>query len=210
MSDIATADVRCPQCAERFSITYWTSVNVTIDPELRGRVLDGSIRHHDCSHCGKAVLLENPLVYHDATCRFMVFFQPEQRERPITWNTKFLEDSARVLPEHQFRFVTSWPDLIERIKIFENGWDDTIIEMLKLVVTEKAYPFGSPEFSDCTVTLIGREEGPREPVLAFTLSLRNEHVGAITAPFEIYEGLAQGQKARSGTNVGAGQWKVVN
>jgi len=121
-----------------------------------------------------------------------------------------LLDSARVLPHHQFRFVTSWPDLIEKIKIFENGWDDTIIEMLKLVVTEKVYRFGSPEFSDCTLALIGREERPREPVLAFTLSLRGEHVGSMSAPFELYEGLAKSQEARSGTNVGAGEWKIVN
>jgi hypothetical protein len=140
----------------------------------------------------------------------MVFFQIASRDRPVTWNTRFLEDSARLLPQHQFRFVTSWDDLIEKIKIFENGWDDTIIEMIKLAVTEKVYAFGSPEFSDCTVTFVGREESPTEPVLAFALSLRDKYVASMSASFELYEGVAQSQEARSGTNVGAGEWKIVN
>src|SRR2546421_5267499 len=106
----------------------------------------------------------------------MIFFQPNSPGRPVTWNTKFLEDSARLLPQHQYRFFTSWDDLIEKIMIFENGWDDTIIEMIKLVVTEKAYAFGSPEFSDCRLMFVGREERPTEAVLAFELFLRGKYV----------------------------------
>src|SRR6266704_1634103 len=112
MSDVAKTDLMCPKCAKSFPVTYWTSVNVTIDPQLRQRVFDGSIRHHDCVHCGQGGLLESPLLYHDTTRRFMVFFQAECQDRPMTWNTKFLADSARVLPHYQFRFVTAWDDLI--------------------------------------------------------------------------------------------------
>lgn len=140
----------------------------------------------------------------------MVFFEAERPDRPITWNTKFLEDTAGLLPQYQYRFVTAWEDLTEKITIFENGWDDWIIEMLKLVVTEKVYPFGSPEFTNCTAICKGRKETSLEPVLAFEIFLGDRSVAIIKAPFELYEELAKGQEARSGKNVGAGEWKMVN
>jgi len=210
MSSFANGDITCPTCRNDFPITYWKSVNVTIDPPLRERVLSGDIHTHTCPRCGQIIVMQTPLLYHDTTRRFMVNFEMERPDKPVTWNTKFLENSARLLPQYQYRFVTSWEDLTEKITIFEKGWDDTIIEMLKLVVTEKVYPFGSREFINCTVICKGREETPVEPVLAFELFLGDRRVATMNAPFEIYKGLAKNQEARSGKNIGAGEWKMVN
>ena len=210
MSDFAKTDLTCPKCKTGFPITYWTSVNVTLDPHLRECVFSGDIHQYSCPQCGQGVVIQTPLLYHDATRRFMIYFVAERPDKPITWNTKFLEDTARTLPKYQFRFVTSWDDLIEKVTIFENGWDDTIIEMLKLFVTEKVFPFGSPEFADCTVLLAGRQEKPQEPVLAFEILRGGRTFGTGNAPFELYENLAKGQEERSGKNIEAGEWKMVN
>jgi hypothetical protein len=167
MSSFANADITGPTCRNAFPITYWKSVNVTIDPPLRERVLSGDIHRHTCPRCGQINVMRTPLLYHDTTCGFMVNFEMERPEKPITWNTKFLDDSARLLPQYQYRFVTSWEDLTEKITIFENGWDDTIIEVLKLVVTENVYPFGSPEFTNCTVILQGTPRDTRRTCFGF-------------------------------------------
>jgi CpXC protein len=98
MSSFANADLTCPKCKKGFSTTYWTSVNVTIDPHFRHRIFDGSIHHQECPHCNQGISIQTPLLYHDTTHRFMVFFEAERPDRPITWNTKFLEDSVRLLP----------------------------------------------------------------------------------------------------------------
>jgi hypothetical protein len=141
----------------------------------------------------------------------MVFFQTECRDTPMTWNTKFQEDSARVLPHYQFRFVTSWDDLIEKINIFENGWDDRILETLKLLVVERLFPFGSPEFNQSTAHLTRLvADGSEWPAFQFEIRRGDTVIGKSSVPSELYDKLVDGQEARFGKNYGAGEWMMVN
>jgi len=141
----------------------------------------------------------------------MVFFQAECQDRPMTWNTKFLADSARVLPHYQFRFVTAWDDLIEKINIFENGWDDRILETLKLLVVERLFPFGGPEFNRSTAHLTRLvDDGSEWPAFQFEIRRDDTVIGQGTVPSELYDKLVDGQEARFGKNYGAGEWTMVN
>ena len=210
MSDLSEAHITCPTCKKEFRFSFYTSVNVTLDPCLRETVLNGDVHRHACRECGQGIVMQTPLLYHDATRHFMVFFEKERAGEPISWNTQFLRETAKALPQYQFRFVTFWDDLLEKISIFERGWDDKIIEMLKLLVLEKSYPFATPEFTNCTVLLAGLQADADGRILQFNILRGGQNVGTGQAPFDVYEGLARNQEARSGKNVGAGEWKMVN
>lgn len=51
MSMIDTAHISCPDCGLEGQMTLWSSLNVSIDPELKDRVLDQSLFRYKCKHC---------------------------------------------------------------------------------------------------------------------------------------------------------------
>ncbi len=51
MSKTNVYTLNCPRCGTENHITVWESVNVTLDPDLKRMVLDGSIFEHQCPEC---------------------------------------------------------------------------------------------------------------------------------------------------------------
>ena len=50
---------KCEFCGKPFDTTVYDSVNVDLDPELREKILNGSLFMHECPHCHK----KNALLY---------------------------------------------------------------------------------------------------------------------------------------------------
>lgn len=44
--------IDCPGCGKKQKFTCWRSVNVTLDPDLKQRILDGSLVSFECKACG--------------------------------------------------------------------------------------------------------------------------------------------------------------
>ena len=108
MSKRDSGSVTCSGCKHTFSITYWASVNVTLNPELRDRVLSDDTRKHACPKCLKQLTLDTDLLYHDMKRRFMISYQVARdgHTRPI--DSRFLEAIGASMAEYQLRFVVSW------------------------------------------------------------------------------------------------------
>jgi CpXC motif protein len=66
----------CPLCAQVFSATIWQSVNVTLSPELKAQILDGTLNEPRCPRCGCAVARSEPLLYHDMEKGLMFYVIP--------------------------------------------------------------------------------------------------------------------------------------
>lgn len=125
----------CPECKKDFPFEIWESVNVQLNPEMREKVLDGTIFDFCCPHCGHAGRTEYPFLYNDMKNGFMIWFCPgeenlENYEREFE---KILasDSSVSALNNSYLRIVTNYFDLQEKIKIFESGYDDRLIELLK-------------------------------------------------------------------------------
>jgi len=130
---------------------------------------------------------------------------------PPTWRTETLEASAALLKQYQFRLVSEWDELVEKINIFENGWDDRILETLKLFVIERVFPFRSQDFNESTARLTRLvDDGSEWPAFYFEIRRGDTVVGEGTVPSELYDKLAAGQEERFGKNYGAGEWTMVN
>jgi hypothetical protein len=59
--------VRAYQCAcgASFDITTYSTVNVTMEPELLYRVLAGTLNVATCANCGRKAVNTQPFIYHD-------------------------------------------------------------------------------------------------------------------------------------------------
>lgn len=65
----------CPACHTTFTVMYWDSVNVTVDPHMRDEVLDGTLQRRSCPKCGQNIVTDADLLYHDMKRQFMIYYQ---------------------------------------------------------------------------------------------------------------------------------------
>lgn len=73
MSKISKIKKTCHHCNKEYEADIFESVNVTLDPELREKVLSGEIYKTTCPHCGKDEVNAYPILYHDMEKKFMVY-----------------------------------------------------------------------------------------------------------------------------------------
>lgn len=128
---ISEAQIACSRCNEAHSVTVRDSINVSENPELKQKVLDGSAFLWECPHCGTLNLLKHQTLYHDPAERLMVW---------LTFGSSALEERVQAsygqieeMKDYTLRFVDDIGTLIEKVKIFDAGLDDVVMEMTKYV-----------------------------------------------------------------------------
>lgn len=78
MSSFRNIKITCPDCKAEGSYTVWDSVNVDLDPELKSKVMDGSLFTWVCPNCKKSFNAPYTFLYHDMTHNFMIYFDAER------------------------------------------------------------------------------------------------------------------------------------
>ena len=121
--------LRCPHCGESSAVQMYDSINASSSPELKAAVMDGSAFLWECQHCGKRNLLRNQLLYHDPEAKLMFWLTLGDEDL----ETRAQEMYARIseLSDYVLRFVDEPGELIEKVKIFDAGFDDAVMELCK-------------------------------------------------------------------------------
>ena len=115
----------CTKCGAEYSAEVPQSVNAATSPELKEQVRSGALFTWTCPHCGTANLLTVPFLYHDPAEHLMLVLS----QAPL---------GAEGVPEGYIgRQVRSVGELIEKIKIFDAGLDDLVIELCKYVTCQE-------------------------------------------------------------------------
>ena len=78
MSSFRKIKITCPDCNTEGEYTVWDSVNVDLDPELKSKVMDGSLFTWVCPKCKKSFNAPYSFLYHDMAHNFMVYFELEK------------------------------------------------------------------------------------------------------------------------------------
>lgn len=126
-------EIPCPHCRQTLPVEILRAVNGHEQPELREKILNNTIFDHRCPHCREVFQLAHPLLYIDKDNEMMVWLTDCQAGNIRKLNSD-LAANPDLLPSFGFgkrRAVPSIYDLIEKIHIFEAGYDDRIMEMLK-------------------------------------------------------------------------------
>lgn len=119
-----TQNIRCNDCGEAFSTEIITMIDVNLNPELKESVISGELFLKECPHCGKKQLVKYPLIYIDKAEKLLLCLSD------TSLKIENLEGmTGRIVPD-----VGS---LIEKIKIFDAGLDDLVIEMCKFVTLQE-------------------------------------------------------------------------
>ena len=136
MSRTINKEITCPACEEKAAAKMWTSINVTLDQQLKESVLDESLFTWTCPQCGSDALLSYPFLYHDMANKFMVYLVPGAKQESL--NDAEAESRYPELGGVTKRLAADLNELKEKILIFENGLDDRAVELTKLAMAKVA------------------------------------------------------------------------
>jgi DNA-directed RNA polymerase subunit RPC12/RpoP len=124
--------ITCPSCGTEQDFEVWDSVNGSQDPDLKEQLKKGELTRLVCENCSSSVVVNFDILYHDMEQKIMVLLRYPDENGDIP----DFDDSANGLiramgDDYVLRSVYSFPDLLEKIRIFDDGLDDVTIEILK-------------------------------------------------------------------------------
>ena len=67
---------QCP-CGESFDASIYSTVNVTMEPELLYRLLAGTLNVAICPNCGRKAASAQPFIYHDMARGLFAYVHPD-------------------------------------------------------------------------------------------------------------------------------------
>ncbi len=142
----AIRSFHCPRCLCLQQLSIWEGVNVTRKPELKARVLSGELFKFTCEHCAHPLEIGHSFLYLDTRSKLMIWLPCVPGQKPP------LDEGSDVMQlmrkaGYSFREVKSQDQLIEKIRIFDDGQDDRAVEALKLsFLAEREAPPGETVF----------------------------------------------------------------
>lgn len=132
MTRFSEDNLACPGCGHEQPFTHYDSVNVSLDSELKEKLLSGELTTFRCSKCGTSAEVVAPMLYHDMNQQLMIWLLPGDDPVP--------EDPLQSGPMSVFtdsltrRRVRTFNGLAEKIRLFDDGLDDKVIELSKLLI----------------------------------------------------------------------------
>lgn len=129
MAMTAIRPVKCSACGHQQSILDVRFVNAQKRPDLKKKILQGTLFPMRCKQCGAELEQAQHCVYIDPI-------------RPLFLELCAEGDSLR-LPELQeslrgihavFRLVRSAEEMQEKIRIFDSGLDDRVVEIIRMLM----------------------------------------------------------------------------
>lgn len=185
--------VFCSKCGGIHEIAAYPSINAVEEPELKAKALCGELFAWQCPRCGTINLAKYPVLYHDSAERLILVLS----ETPL---------NAEAVPEGYYgRHVSTVGEFIEKIKIFDAGLDDIVIEMCKFVTLQELgkdveLKFFKMEGADSEMTFTYPEKGQMQ-MLAVGFNVYEDCAGILNRNPHIKEA------AKGLVNVGPGWLK---
>lgn len=138
MSLSTTVKENCPHCNSAQEIEYYQTVNVTVDPTLKQKVLNGSINTKVCTSCKEEINIFSGLLYHDMENRLMFEVKVSNEQNNDAGKSEVMNEFKK--NGYIYREIYSYPDLVEKILIFDNKLNDLVIKnvsnKLKIMLSE--------------------------------------------------------------------------
>ena len=129
-------DVECPGCGNNFRMDPQEFCDVTDDPDLKQRIIEGDFFMNICPECGAMVIVEYPIMYIDQNRGLKVYMAPDH-EPDLVDQMNSLEVKDPDEKDMELRVAASGVALMEKILIREAGLDDRVIELYKFLIWDQ-------------------------------------------------------------------------
>lgn len=135
--------ITCPSCGESSKFLIWESVNTVIDPEMKEKVRSREVFQFTCPQCGTKTMVNYDCLYHQMEDKVMIYLVPGDMADAELMMKGYIRDEAGNIIENPYekemdmddyrkRVVGSMNDFMEKLYILDAGYDDRIIELMKV------------------------------------------------------------------------------
>jgi predicted RNA-binding Zn-ribbon protein involved in translation (DUF1610 family) len=149
--------ITCTECGQPIEVTYWSTMNVTLDPDLEEQLLDGTLTKAICPKCGNEHNVIYHTLYHDMERYFMIEYSGEDEESNSRDHSADQELEETLLKYRFLRRVYSWDQMREKVIIFRDGLNDIIVELVKTMLMLHEFDMKEPQ--DDFMWYTGTQEG---------------------------------------------------
>lgn len=208
MSINSKQSVKCPKCGQMEDITVWSSITVKDSEDLKKDLLEGKINIFKCSVCGHTGLMPSPMLYHDEDKKLMISFSPcnDAKLKKKLYNDicKASEESGEIkkFEGYNLRFVTDYNELLEKILIFDSGFNDKAIEIIKLMIIMQ-----EPDKKADRKCRFGKKDG--EKIEFMIQDFKENQIYTSTVPLKTYNTIWSSLR-ESGVKEYSFGWETVN
>ncbi|HJJ27407.1 MAG TPA: CpXC domain-containing protein [Methanocorpusculum sp.] len=184
-SDIEDSVV-CPVCGHEQELRIIPSVNATLDPDMREKVLSGEIFLFTCEKCGFKGFAGYPFIYEDKETNggFLIYLEPDCEDRVVGIDGDVADQI--LLQNITMRLVTTINELKEKIFVFEAGLDDRVLELFKMLALSKMKSDDADSIPD-ELRFTGIEEEEEEKKVFFAAFKESRYLGVLELPYSLYQ-----------------------
>lgn len=181
MSLHGEVQLKCLNCSGLIPFTVWQSINVTLDPEQKKRILDNSMFVVICPSCRKEYFFPYDFLYHDMEKQFILFYNEDDNTENADLERTVLPDEMLefgTINEYKYRVVKGLNRLKEKILIFDENLDDFEIEHIKYALIQTIFEeekrdkvqmyFHSKEENEYSFYIIDEEGNGYKKSISFT------------------------------------------
>lgn len=141
MTKISMETVTCPKCGKEGSYKLYDSINVGVNPELKGMLYtDESPLIFTCPHCGEKFAVRYDFLYHDMDKKYMIWCVPSGRvpkspaeELKDGLDKGLAQDILQFHEGYRYRYVRDSDELLEKIMELDSAYPDYAWEILKVL-----------------------------------------------------------------------------
>jgi len=176
----------CPECGHEQEIHVIPSVNVTVEPEMREKVISGEIFLFTCEKCGFSGFAGYPFIYEDKETAggFLIYLEPECEDREVGVDGDVADQI--LLKSMTMRLVTTVNELKEKIFVFEADLDDRVLELFKMLALSKMESDDAEKIPDeLRFTEIAETDG--EKMVFFAAFKDEKYLGVLELPYSLYQ-----------------------
>ena len=129
--------IKCPGCHSQQTVTVWKSINTAADPAIKEAVRNKKAFLFCCPECGHETVLDYGFLYHQPEDKLLIQYADDD-ESAVSFLSG-LQEQGNPLNDfanahYIIRLVCSQNQLIEKLLIFDEGLDDRLIEIYKVLV----------------------------------------------------------------------------
>lgn len=199
MSVKHTQQIACLKCKKKSDFEFYGSINTMLDPTLKQRVKNFDIFKFICPHCGSKQFVNYSFLYHQMEDKLMIFYCQDEEEVAKV-RSLYADDFDTALNAqgesetidttgYRRRIVIGADNLVEKIRIFDAGLDDRLVEIYKVLLygqmqAELAAMPGGDAVDDVFV------DEQLDGSLNFVFVADGRAVGAVAFSQDVYEVIA--------------------
>lgn len=133
----SVVETTCPHCGAKKNTTVYPVVNTQENPGVAKKVQRGDLFKRQCPQCGEVYLMPYPMMYHDVEHNKILCFASDLQDK-ITFqeDVQVRNGVAGGRLHIDTRIVDSNNKMVEKARIFAAGYDDRVVEIIKVWALE--------------------------------------------------------------------------